>query len=62
MFNFVIGSAEFDITASPFAALRQKDILGEETTRDPVLEDAELRAVWAAALEMGTHGGNKEVG
>jgi len=53
IFNFAIGSGEFDITASPFAALRQKDVLGEKTSRDRVLEDAELRAVWAAALEMG---------
>jgi integrase len=53
VFNFAIGSGEFDITASPFAALRQKDILGEKTSRNRVLDDAELVCVWNAALEMG---------
>ena len=53
VFNFAIGSGEFDITASPFAALRQKDVLGEKLARDRVLDDAELRAVWDASLEMG---------
>jgi hypothetical protein len=53
IFNFAIGSGEFDITASPLAGLRQKDMLGEKTSRDRVLEDTELRAVWAAAIELG---------
>jgi integrase len=53
IYNFAIGSGEFDITASPLAGLRQKDMLGEKTSRDRVLEDTELRAVWAAAVELG---------
>jgi integrase len=53
IFTFAIGSGEFAIQASPFAALRQKDVLGEKTARDRVLDDAELARVWAAALELG---------
>jgi len=53
IFNFAIGSGEFDIIASPFAGLRQKDVLGEKTARDRVLDDCELRAVWVAAENLG---------
>ena len=53
IFAFAIGSGEFDIQASPFAALRQKDVLGEKTARDRVLDDVELARVWAAALGLG---------
>jgi integrase len=53
IFNFAIGAGEYDFTASPLAALSQTAILGDKTSRDRVLDDAELRAVWAAAGELG---------
>jgi integrase len=53
VFTFAIGAGEYDITASPFAALSQKDVLGEKLSRDRVLDDDELRAVWTTALELG---------
>jgi integrase len=53
VFTFAIGAGEYDITTSPFAALSQKDVLGEKLSRDRVLDDDELRAVWGAALELG---------
>ena len=49
IYNFASGCGEFDIKQSPLAGLQQRDVLGEKTSRDRVLEDAELRAVWAAA-------------
>ena len=52
IFNFAIGAGEYDITASPIAALSQTAILGDKTSRDRVLDDTEVRAVWAAALEL----------
>jgi integrase len=53
VFNFAIGSGEFALQASPLATLRQKDILGEKLSRDRVLDDSELRAVWHGALKLG---------
>jgi len=52
IFNFAIGSGEFDVSVSPFTALSQTAILGQKANRDRVLEDAELRAVWQAAERL----------
>jgi integrase len=53
VFTFAIGAGEYDITASPFVGLSQKDVLGEKLSRDRALSDGELRAVWNAAVELG---------
>jgi integrase len=53
IFNFALGSGEFEITASPLAALRQKALIGDKLARDRVLDNDELTAVWRAAITMG---------
>jgi integrase len=53
LFNWAIGNPEFGIKVSPIAGLKPKSLIGEKEARDRVLSDAELRAVWNAAGELG---------
>jgi integrase len=53
LFNWAIGTHEFGITASPVGQLRPADLIGKREARERVLTDAELRAVWHAADDMG---------
>ena len=48
LFNWSIGCNEFGITASPVATLRPSDLIGKKESRDRILTDDELRAVWRA--------------
>lgn len=48
LFNWSIGCSEFGITASPVATLRPSDLIGKKESRDRILTDDELRAVWRA--------------
>lgn len=53
MYNWAIGTHEFNITESPVARLRPKDLIGVREARERTLTDAELRSVWNAAGVMG---------
>jgi integrase len=53
LYNWAIGTQEFGIDASPVAALKPKDLIGEREARAHTLEDPELRAVWDAAGRLG---------
>jgi integrase len=53
LFSWAIGTNEFGIQVSPVAQIRPKDLIGERLARERTLTDAELRAVWIAAGEMG---------
>jgi integrase len=53
LFNWAIGTHEFGIRASPVEQLKPKDLIGKREARERTLFDDELRAVWAAAGEMG---------
>jgi integrase len=53
LFNWAIGTHEFGIRVSPVVHLRPKDLIGKREARERTLSEEELRAVWAAAGEMG---------
>jgi integrase len=53
LFNWAIGTHEFGIRTSPVEQLKPKDLIGKREARERTLSDEELRAVWAAAGEMG---------
>lgn len=53
LFSWAIGTHEFGITTSPVEHLKPKDLIGKREARERILSDAELRAVWNAAAEMG---------
>lgn len=53
LFNWAIGTHEFGIQTSPVAQLKPKDLIGKRESRERILLDDELRAVWHAAGEMG---------
>ena len=53
LFNWAIGQHVYGIEASPCDRLKPKDIIGERKQRIRILSDAELRAAWGAAVELG---------
>ena len=53
LFNWAIGQHVYGIEASPCDRLKPKDIIGERKQRIRILSDAELRAAWGAAAELG---------
>jgi integrase len=53
LFNWAIGTGEFGLKESPLERLRPVELIGEREARVRILSDAELRAVWVAAGEMG---------
>jgi integrase len=53
MFNWAIGTSEFGMDQSPMTSLSAGDLIGEKPTRDRVLRDEELVAVWKAADQCG---------
>ena len=53
LFNWAIGTHEFGIRSSPVEQLKPKDLIGKREARERTLSGEELRAVWAAAGEMG---------
>jgi integrase len=53
LFNWAIGTHEFGIDESPVERLKPKDLIGKRESRDRVLTDDELRAVWKAADGLG---------
>jgi integrase len=53
LFNWAIGTGEYGIEASPVERLRPAKLIGAREARIRVLTDAELRAVWDAAGDMG---------
>jgi len=53
LFNWAIGTHEFGIQTSPVTQLKPKDLIGKRESRERILLDDELRAVWNAAGEMG---------
>lgn len=53
LYNWAIGTHEFGVTSSPVERLKPKDLIGRRESRDRVLADPELRAVWAAAGDLG---------
>ena len=48
-FEWAIGRMAYGIEISPFSRLRPKTLVGEKQSRQRILDDAELRAVWQAA-------------
>jgi integrase len=53
LFNWAIGTGEYGLDASPVERLQPAKLIGNREVRARVLTDAELRAVWQAAAEMG---------
>jgi integrase len=53
MFNWAIGQGLYGIETSPLERLSVNELCGKSEARDRILTDAELRAVWMAAGEMG---------
>jgi integrase len=53
MFEWAIGQLAYGIETSPFARLRPKTLIGEKRSRQRILDDAELQAVWEAAKRTG---------
>ncbi|MGH6865573.1 MAG: tyrosine-type recombinase/integrase [Methyloceanibacter sp.] len=52
-FNWAIEAGDYGLESSPCDRIRPKHLIGERTPRDRVLTDAELRALWNAANEIG---------
>ena len=48
LFNWAIGTHEFGIAASPVERLSPQDLIGKRKTRNRILSDDELRAIWNA--------------
>jgi integrase len=48
MFNWAIGTDEYGLETNPCDRLNTKDAIGERFSRDRVLSDVELRALWRA--------------
>ena len=53
LFNWAIGQHVYGIETSPCDRLKPKDIIGERKQRTRILSDAELKAAWGAADELG---------
>jgi integrase len=53
LFNWAIGTHEFGIKTSPVTQLKPKDLIGKRESRERILANDELRAVWNAADAMG---------
>lgn len=53
LFNWAVGTNEFGLTASPMVGLRPTDLIGKKNIKDRILNDDELRSVWAAAEKIG---------
>jgi integrase len=52
LFNWAIGTHEFGLDLSPVERLKPADLIGKRESRERVLTDAELQAVWQAAETM----------
>ena len=52
-YNWAIERGVYDIEKSPCDRLRPRRVIGETKARQRVLDDAELRAFWAATERMG---------
>jgi integrase len=52
LFTWAIDQEIYGIEVSPFAGIKAA-IIGERVQRDRVLEDVELRALWAASASLG---------
>ena len=48
LFNWAIGNADYGVQINPCDRLVPKDIIGERHSRDRVLSDDEIRALWKA--------------
>lgn len=53
LFNWAIGQGLYGVEASPLERLSVKELCGASEARERTLTDAELRAVWGAADQMG---------
>lgn len=53
LFNWAIGQGLYGIETSPLERLSVNELCGASEARERILTDAELRAVWNAAGEMG---------
>lgn len=56
-FNWIADTRGFGIEQSPAARLKAHALIGKIEPRDRVLNDAELRAYWNAAVKLGYPGG-----
>jgi integrase len=53
MYNWAIASGEFGLDRSPVERLKPADLIGRKVSRERVLQNEELRAVWEAACTEG---------
>jgi integrase len=53
LFNWAIGQGLYGVEASPLERLSVKELCGASEARERTLTDAELRAVWGAADQLG---------
>jgi integrase len=53
LFNWAIGRGVYGLERSPCDRLRPKQVIGRKFARQRVLNDAEIRALWAATEETG---------
>jgi len=53
LFNWAVGQPRYGLRASPIERVKAVHLLGRKNVRRRILDDDELRAVWAATKEMG---------
>ena len=53
LYNWAIGQHVYGIESSPCDRLKPREIIGEKKERTRILNDAELRAAWRAADQIG---------
>jgi integrase len=53
LYSWAIGGGEYGVEVSPVERLRPAKLIGKREARERTLSDDELRAVWAAAGEVG---------
>ena len=53
LFNWAIEAGDYGLETSPCDRIRPKVLIGVKAPRDRVLTDAEIKAVWRAATQMG---------
>jgi integrase len=52
VFNWSLGTDDHGLQFNPCSRLKPKDLIGDRASRDRVLNDAELRALWCASKRM----------
>jgi integrase len=53
LFNWAIGTDDYGLESNPCDRLDQGDVIGERESRDRVMSDDEIRALWAVTERLG---------